>query len=233
MLQAPWKTGIVANVLRGLHRGTVGSNAGDDETLSEDRSDDSSEAPREMNGGNAFLNENPSNDEGKKHLSAGDSHASEHGFTAVAGEVREEGREEVGDAEDGDNCFDVNIPLTSLGARAETRATTRSSENPWTPVCESKAGSVGGNVAASPEADAPPHKRASTLRDTAAADREKNIRWAPPGDEDQGQIPEELKEVMQRCLDEACEVFQWSIRRSVLNYVLLDAGQRKRLGTSL
>lgn len=242
MLQAPWQTGIVANVLHGLPRGTVSSNAGDDDTLSEDRSDDSSEAPRETNGGNTFLNENPSHDdatvrkvddEGKKLLSTGDSHASENGFTAMAGKVRKEGREEVGDAEGGDDCFEINIPLISLGALAETRETTRSLENPWTSARGSKAGSAGRSVPASPEDDAPPDKKASAPRDTAAAYRGGKKRWAPPGDEEQGQIPEELKEGMQRCLDEACEVFRWSIRRSVLNYVLLDAGQRKRLGASI
>lgn len=46
------------------------------------------------------------------------------------------------------------------------------------------------------------------------------------------EIPEALAEGVDVCLEEACDMFRRSIRRAVLNYVLLDKGQRVRLGAS-
>lgn len=46
------------------------------------------------------------------------------------------------------------------------------------------------------------------------------------------EIPEALAEGVDICLEEACDTFRRSIRRAVLNYVLLDKGQRVRLGAS-
>ncbi|CAM9985812.1 unnamed protein product [Scytosiphon promiscuus] len=50
---------------------------------------------------------------------------------------------------------------------------------------------------------------------------------APSGMPD---VPERLKAGVESRLEEACDAFRGSIRRAVLNYVLLDAGQRNRLG---
>lgn len=47
------------------------------------------------------------------------------------------------------------------------------------------------------------------------------------------EVPDALKNGVGTCLDEACDAFRKSIRRAVLNYVLLDAGQRHRLGAFL
>lgn len=46
------------------------------------------------------------------------------------------------------------------------------------------------------------------------------------------EIPDVLRAGVSQCLDEACVAFCRSVRRAVLNYVLLDAGQRHRLGGS-
>lgn len=43
-------------------------------------------------------------------------------------------------------------------------------------------------------------------------------------------VPKRLRAGIDSCLEEACVTFRRSIRRSVLNYALLDAGQRNRLG---
>lgn len=44
------------------------------------------------------------------------------------------------------------------------------------------------------------------------------------------EVPQGLKAGVETRLEEACDAFRGSIRRAVLNYVLLDAGQRDRLG---
>lgn len=46
------------------------------------------------------------------------------------------------------------------------------------------------------------------------------------------EVPDALVEGINVCLEEACDTFRRSIRRAVLNYVLLDKGQRVRLGES-
>lgn len=50
------------------------------------------------------------------------------------------------------------------------------------------------------------------------------------GQEQEVHVPEGLREGVNNCLEGACEAFQRSVRRAILNYVLLDAGQRERLG---
>lgn len=46
------------------------------------------------------------------------------------------------------------------------------------------------------------------------------------------EVPDVLRAGVSECLDEACKAFRRSVRRAILNYVLLDAGQRHRLGAS-
>lgn len=45
------------------------------------------------------------------------------------------------------------------------------------------------------------------------------------------EVPGVFKERVEAFLEEACSAFRGSVRRAVLNYVLLDRGQRHRLGT--
>lgn len=45
-------------------------------------------------------------------------------------------------------------------------------------------------------------------------------------------LPEGLRAGVASCLEDVCVTFRRSIRRAVLNYALLDAGQRNRLGES-
>lgn len=71
-----------------------------------------------------------------------------------------------------------------------------------------------------------------TLQDVAVcSQKEKRRSAAVEGDtSDTFELPEKWKDGVEGCLKEASKEFQRSIRRSILNYVLLDPGQQERLG---
>lgn len=219
VLQPPWQVGIVRKVLDGLKHEDNGrldgetsehSSCEDNSSLEEDNHHDAATGGRRNN--------------------------NQHGSTAVGtagqgGGTAADIEEELEDGEEEDQ-FEVDGPPNDSRGRvfsSASRAATRSRNL--------GGGGTTAGVVVGDEIPATTGLAATPIDPPVATAKRKGARV--PADKTGGvggalglpQVPDKLKVGVESRLEETCDAFRTSIRRAVLNYVLLDAGQRDRLGT--
>lgn len=230
MLQPPWQAGIIRKVIGGLDRTGVRGTSGDGIWTSHHnrgRSGGSSDSGS-SDGGSGFENSNgragsrTGGVAGKRaqKLATGEGRRSGGGEEEVEGEEGEEGEAEAGD------WFEINrspnsspVPgaVTGQGSAAQGAA-------------DGAGAAAAGGARPAPAADAavPAGQRGEARRRLEAA----GVSGVSSSASGMPDVPDGLKDGVQSCLEEACAAFRTSIRRAVLNYILLDGGQRDRVGTS-
>ena len=261
-LQPHLQAGIVVKVVRGIPNretdSSVRSKTLDDDSSShfksrpDNYSEERPEAQCETCGGNSPTNDEESSPSGARHKEnkkpsgvGGWRKASEGGHTAVErkegrgkeGQVEKEERgDDDGDEDEHGDHFQIDTSPTSLKIVSTKRPRQNSKSWRRSANTNSRGGSGGGKTSGT-GSDSHVTKAISNAmllepaRDTASAKgANQGHRIKPGGKRVRGS--KELGEDMQRCLDEVSKAFQLSIRRAVLNYILLDARQQKRLGGS-
>lgn len=235
VLQPLWKADIVQNVLNGLNSGGH-LNDVRDHTSEEEWFDQTSEEGSEDSAMGSVGNVPPSG-KGKKEKQADRISRTNGGVsTCIPGTgppATEDLSEDEAD-EDGDH-FDADNPpgpsrLTGVhkSERFEIPKTTGVGDaNPAGHGEGGEHASTTGGFHADKRVDTP---SINSARPGVVAGHGRKVRAASTLERIEA-VPEGLKEGVQSCLDEACDAFRMSIRRAVLNYVLLDAKQRNRLGT--
>eukprot|EP00752_Nemacystus_decipiens_P012854 g11381.t1 len=235
-LQPPWQAGIVRKVLDGLHR-PGGGGGGDD--------DGYSLSSNGYHGRRAGTPESScSGDSGPEDAGGAAGRRAGSGATAAAAEGCSAGGEgaDPDDEEEGEDKFEVSAGLGSprLAGSMATRVGQR--------LEPARTGGGGGGrggsapVATDGEKVAPPAASTATATPTmkaaiVAPRRQEEGDTVKAGARARGaaaagmpNIPERFRASLESRLGETCDAFQTSIRRAVLNYVLLDEGQRDRLG---
>lgn len=235
-LQPPWQAGIVQKVLDGLKRADVGGGGGDSggcgrrnlggrgNNTGDGTSDSSYSAESGPDDAENVVGYKPGGRTGRS--AAGTE-------STAAGDGAQVDPEE--DEEDGDK-FEVNDPPGSPGLAGSTMRLRRELE----PERASERGRgdavvvVGGEAAASLPASLTP----TPTRTRVPVAKRREAQGAALGGGGRrevaamgmSEIPDRYKEEVKARLCETCDAFETSIRRAVLNYVLLDPGQRDRLG---
>lgn len=225
MLQPPWQAGIARKVIGGLghtgdggtsgmetsphNRGRSGSGSSDGDSVLENTNEGT--GSRAGGGGMGKRALKPAPGEGRR---SGTCEQEE------GGEQGDEGEGEAGD------WFEINRSPNS--SPVPGAVTGQCSEAPGAANGCSVAAAGGARPAPATDAAVPAGRRGEARRRIEAA-RVSATSAAAAGMPD---VPDGLKDGVESCLEEACAAFQTSIRRAVLNYILLDRGQRDRVGTS-
>ncbi|CAM9601528.1 unnamed protein product, partial [Ectocarpus fasciculatus] len=248
VLQPPWQAGIVRKVLHGLS-GRVGGGGGGcntsghhngpsrgwDVQRGNDEEDTSSESD---NAGAGGIGGGRYNRPGGKDV---EGTGTENIPATNAQEGGEEEEEEEEEGEEGD-LFEVNVEGPAPAAKTARpqvpplAVTGDRDHPPQSPKTNSGGGrgvGGGGSVFSSGVDGAPRATAFNRAANTAKRSRARTPREVV-GRGAEGvrmpEVPDGWRAGVETRLEETCEAFRASIRRAVLNYVLLDAGQRDRLG---
>ncbi|CAB1120679.1 unnamed protein product [Ectocarpus sp. CCAP 1310/34] len=242
VLQPPWQAGIVRKVIHGLSgRGGggggcggcntsgchTGTSRGRDVEKSNDEEDTSSESD---NAGAGVWGIG-----GGRYSRPGGKGVEGTGTENVPTKDAQDGGEGEGEEEEGEegDLFEVHVEGPSpLAKTAQHKVpplavTSGRDHPPQSPTTNSSGGrGVGGGASVF-------SSRVNRAADTAKRLRARTPRGVVgpgPGEVRMPELPGGWKAGVEARLEETCESFRSSIRRAVLNYVLLDAGQRDRLG---
>ena len=229
-LQPTWQAGIVRKVLDGLKCG------GGRNHLRGDNSD--------RRGGGTSEGSSCSGDSSGPE-DAGDAAGTESAAAAAAGEGAEDGE----DAEEGEEDQDKFEVTATPGRSPRLAGSTVTRVGQGSDLSRAGDGGCGGGASAVVGGE---HPASPTATPAAATPAENNAGATTRRQEGQAaagagvggavaaaaaaaagmpEIPDCFRPGVESRLGETCAAFQTSIRRAVLNYVLLDAGQRDRLGT--
>lgn len=218
-LQPPWQAGIVRKILDGLDHGGGGkSPSGHDSTRHRGTSHSSSDS---SSGADDIEDE-----AGCKQGNRGGRRPTGTESSATTGEGAE-----AEEAEGGGGKVDVGAAPSSAPRAGST--TPRSGQG-WEPARNSGGG--GAPFAVEKTTEEPPTASPAATRTCKAAavtlrHQEGQVTAGAGAAAGMPGIPERFRAGVESRLGETCHAFQTSIRRAVLNYVLLDAAQRDRLGT--
>eukprot|EP00903_Cladosiphon_okamuranus_P012758 g11926.t1 len=228
-LQPPWKAGIVRKILAGLDRDDGNNPRGhDNSNRSVVRSDSSSDG----DSCSVNLADTPG---GKSGIRTGRSPAGTESAAVPQGaEATDDDPEED---EEGEDKFEVGAAPSSGHLAGSTMMCAVQGLEPAR-VSGGGGGTlvgvgVDGEIVASPTKSPAAASTDKTVIDAAKRQARHVTQGAGPGAvaaAGMPEIPDRFKAGMEARLGETCDAFQTSIRRAVLNYVLLDAGQRGRLG---
>lgn len=251
-MQPPWQVGIVRKVLNGLKREGSrgkGSGRGHDTSCSYrdgGRHDGETSEHSSLNGSSSLEEDSDNGDDAVAAVEAGEDEDEEE-----VDEGEEEDRFEVDDVVPPDDSRGGRVFSLATRSKRFSKASTRSNgvgSGVGGAGGDGNVGGYGGTTATSAvlggdeipaiavsAAAATPTDSALVVAATttaSAAAKRKGARVFIDGAVALPEIPEALKAGVESRLEETCCAFRTSIRRAVLNYVLLDARQRDRLGTS-
>ncbi|CAM9159174.1 unnamed protein product, partial [Ectocarpus sp. 8 AP-2014] len=250
VLQPPWQAGIVRKVIHGLsgRGGGGGGGGGRCNTSSRhsgtprgwdvEKSNDEEDTSSESDNGGAGVG----GIGGGRYSRPGGKDVGGTGTENIPAKDAQEGGEgEEEEGEEGD-VFEVHVEGPAPVAKTAQHKvphlamTSGGDQPPQSPTTNSGGGRgvVGGGsvfisrVDGAPRATAFNHAANTAKRSRARTPR--GVVGPGPGEARMPEVPDGWKSGVEARLEETCEAFRASIRRAVLNYVLLDAGQRDRLG---
>lgn len=228
-LQPPWQAGIVRKVLDGLDRGRGNNPRGHDNNGRRggrsDRSSDGGSCSEDVEG---TTGGKPGNRACRRPAET---------ESAAVGEGAEARDDDPEEDEEGEDKFEASAAPSSAHLAGSIMMRAGQGSEPT----RASGGGGGTLVGVDGETEvSPTMSSAATSTDKTAVDvAKRQARQVAAGAgaaamataAGMPEIPDRFKAGVESRLGETSDAFQTSIRRAVLNYVLLDAGQRNRLGT--
>ncbi|CBJ27106.1 similar to Dynein heavy chain 3, axonemal (Axonemal beta dynein heavy chain 3) (Ciliary dynein heavy chain 3) [Ectocarpus siliculosus] len=254
VLQPPWQAGIVRKVVHGLSgRGggggggcggggcnTSGRHSGTPRGWDLEKSNDEEDTSSESDNGGVGVR----GIGGGRYSRPGCKDVGGTGTENIPAKDAQEGGEgEEEEGEEGD-VFEVHVEGPAPVAKTAQHkvpylaVTSGGDQPPQSPTTNSGGGRgvVGGGSVFTSRVDGTPRatafNRAANTAKRPRARTPRGVAGPGPGEARMPEVPDGWKAGVEACLEETCEAFRASIRRAVLNYVVLDAGQRDRLGIS-